>query len=704
MNERLIFFLIAFGVPIILISLSVTLYFNLFEEKTWQNYDCYVFSMFWPSTSCETKWDGNAECYKLINDQGINGHMIIHGLWPSYLSGEIPAPCNEANETDYFIPKFDDEPDFEKNLELNWPGLYSGNENMWTHEYNKHGYCYIKRNYLHVYDDYKIYFKKTVEIFDKYKNMMNDLYPNKNGVVEIKTEDFITKLKNSKLGLNPENYALICNKKTQLLSEIRIIFDLNFNLINKQKLTGNCGDSFRVNFTNNNKEDEEGDWNKYDMYVYALSYDGNICYTQGKKCELSFDTKYYRFSIHGLWPSYLDGKYTQDCNSGTPIKIQIDDPELKNNMTLAMYSLSNTNSYFWGHEYNKHGYCYIKRLALEDSRLDPIINYDIYFKKALDIFFLEKFNFSYIYANVFSAYKFPGFRKTNKTFVYSQLEKLYPSSSFILACRKPKNEDIYLLDDIRFTLNMNFELIDNKGQKDNCPEIFYMNVLSSQNYPNFQDDNIKENYEIYTLGLFFETGTCITEGYECYEAIESFPKNEWILHGLWPNFKSQKAVGYCNYNNDIVINNFNNKTLFDLMSKYWKGLFKSNSIFWRHEYNKHGYCYNYKNNIDLNNYEPFFELAINLYFKHNFSRLFFDMFNGDIKPGIYDMTEDRVKDQLEKNGISRDSVLIICTNKTNTEFYISELWIKFNLDFTSYNNASDTAYYQCPKEFKVQFL
>ena len=105
-----------------------------------------------------------------------------------------------------------------------------------------------------------------------------------------------------------------------------------------------------------------------------------------------------------------------------------------------------------------------------------------------------------------------------------------------------------------------------------------MNVLSSQNYPNFQDDNIKENYEIYTLGLFFETGTCITEGYECYEAIESFPKNEWILHGLWPNFKSQKEVGYCNYNNDIVINNFNNKTLFDLMSKYWKGLFKRTNI------------------------------------------------------------------------------------------------------------------------------
>jgi len=48
---------------------------------------------------------------------------------------------------------------------------------MWNHEYNKHGYCYIQRIGKNPKEDYKLYFNKTVEIFDSYKYLMEEILP-----------------------------------------------------------------------------------------------------------------------------------------------------------------------------------------------------------------------------------------------------------------------------------------------------------------------------------------------------------------------------------------------------------------------------------------------------------------------------------------------------------------------------------------------
>jgi len=66
-------------------------------------------------------------------------------LWPSLLSGEIPPSCNKGKN---ITPNFDDDNEFKNKLEIYWPGLYSNNTYLWTNEYNKHGFCYLKRNYL----------------------------------------------------------------------------------------------------------------------------------------------------------------------------------------------------------------------------------------------------------------------------------------------------------------------------------------------------------------------------------------------------------------------------------------------------------------------------------------------------------------------------------------------------------------------------
>ena len=76
-------------------------------------------------------------------------YFTLHGIWPSFLSGEIPESCNRGKD---IIPKFEDDNDneFKEKLEILWPGLYSNNTYLWTNEYNKHGYCYIKRNHYKV--------------------------------------------------------------------------------------------------------------------------------------------------------------------------------------------------------------------------------------------------------------------------------------------------------------------------------------------------------------------------------------------------------------------------------------------------------------------------------------------------------------------------------------------------------------------------
>jgi ribonuclease I len=89
-------------------------------------------------------------------------HLSIHGLWPGLSSGQMLEECNNGAQ----IEVVNDGSDTFKTLEKIWPSLSGSNEDFWTHEYNKHGYCYNKRFQFDV-ENYKIFFDKTVELYYK---------------------------------------------------------------------------------------------------------------------------------------------------------------------------------------------------------------------------------------------------------------------------------------------------------------------------------------------------------------------------------------------------------------------------------------------------------------------------------------------------------------------------------------------------------
>ena len=116
--------------------MKILFIFFIDEEKTpvHEKYYCYVFA--WANT-CIQK--GN-RCVNILKSKE-NNKFIIHGLWPSYKNGVLPQECN----IDIDIEIDDNNEYFIKNVRDFWYSLYTIDKSFWTHEYNTHGFCYIKR-------------------------------------------------------------------------------------------------------------------------------------------------------------------------------------------------------------------------------------------------------------------------------------------------------------------------------------------------------------------------------------------------------------------------------------------------------------------------------------------------------------------------------------------------------------------------------
>jgi hypothetical protein len=113
--------------------------------------------------------------------------------------------CNKNEEINI---TFDDE-EYTNKLTSYWPGLYSSEQIMWNHEYNKHGYCYIQRIGKNVETDYKIFFDLTLEIFNDYKYLMEEILPDTpKGLHNITKDKFKKFLSESSNKINPSTYSL----------------------------------------------------------------------------------------------------------------------------------------------------------------------------------------------------------------------------------------------------------------------------------------------------------------------------------------------------------------------------------------------------------------------------------------------------------------------------------------------------------------
>ena len=188
-------------------------------------------------------------------------------------------------------------------------------------------------------------------------------------------------------------------------------------------------------------------------------------------------------------------------------------------------------------------------------------------------------------------------------------------------------------------------------------------------------------------------------------------KNKFSLHGLWPNLRNGTIEqGFCNGPNDIEID-IKNETLLNFMNNFYVSGYHTNKYFWGHEYNKHGYCYNQRVNHDVKDYEFFFQKSKDMFVDNNFENLFIDFFAKEgIEIKAEDMAINRTKFEafFNEKGFSNDKYLIVCTNitddKNNTHPHISEMRIRYDLDFHLLKNETDVSEFDCPEIFYAQFF
>lgn len=693
MKSRIKFLIAIFGVALILISSVLVIYFKTKTEEVWEVYDTYVFSIFWPSTSCTTKYTDNYECFQRIKNLSIEKYFIVHGLWPSYLNGSIPDPCNK-DSSEQITPKFEGE--FLDKMEKNWPGLYSGNDNFWLHEYNKHGYCYIQRYYLNVKTEYKKYFEKVLTLFNNgFRNLMEDVLPDSLGVYNISTEKFRNYFYQSPMKLEPNKYALICDDVYNQLAEVRFAYDMNFNLIDVKKIANDsCKEYFVLNFTDTSKIPV---YKKYDFYVFSLLWHPTNCKLTDKNCYKIIKQKELNtFNIHGLWPSYTNGKIPQSCNLGMDIEIIDDGSELFNKLNQNWFSVRDgDNKYFWKIEYNKHGYCYVQKLGKE------LEDYNLYFEKVMNVY--NDNNVKDIFKDIYS-WIFPGIRKLNRTYLEPKLNEKFGENTYTLYCTKINNDNF--LAEFRLKFDLDFKITTKGESYNNCPEEFYAEFIEVEGEQK-QDYGIAENFNIYMYSILWHSTTCKKKGYQCYDNLAKVPKNIWGVHGLWPNYKNATLPDWCNGKNDIEIE-IKNQTLLKLMQTYWISGYHTNEYFWGHEFNKHGYCYNQRNKIDLNDYETYFQKALDIYFKYDFKDIFIKIYGDNIKPGDREIKRSDIENHFEKIGLDKYTYLLVCENISSASniniTYISEIRIRFNLDYTLYKNETDKSEFDCPETFMAEFL
>ena len=534
-------------------------------------------------------------------------------------------------------------------------------------------------------------------MFEKgYRDLMEQMLPDSKGVYNVSKEKFRNLLKNTNLNITDyKTYSLLCDNSTKQLKEIRFILDLNLERVALEKSQESCPDIFILNFTD---EEKIPVYDKYDFYVLSITYGPSACKVNGKKCyEILNSKKNNKFVLHGLWPSYKNGNIPQICNIDVDIPIKYDNgSEYFNNIKEYWYTLYTTDEIFWTHEYNNHGYCYIKRIN------ESVNDYKIYFNKALDIYqnnFLDLFD--YLYKDYS---EFPREFIMNKTYLLSKLDERYSINSYYLYCKKFENK--YYLDEIRFKLDMEFNFTSEGNFTDNCPQEFMVEIMERPREKYETNEEVWMTYDMYVFSMFFQTTTCRKKGFACYIAIENFPKKMWTIHGLWPNYKNGTISDWCNGDNDIDIK-IKNQSLYDYMKIYWPGLFRTNEGFWGHEYNRHGYCYNQRFNINVNNYEQFFLKGIEIYEKYDLGNIFINMYDKNLPKGDNKISRTKLEGYLKTKGIERDEYLLICENITinNKNYsYIYEMRIRFDLDFNLYKNETEKLKNECPEEFMAEFL
>ena len=206
-------------------------------------------------------------------------------------------------------------------------------------------------------------------------------------------------------------------------------------------------------------------WDSYDIYVLAVQWGSTLCLTKGQTCyEKLKQIPTHSMSIHGLWPSLSTGATLPDCNQGTEIEVIDNSSETFLKMRSYWPSLTGANNEFWDHEYNKHGYCYNLKYGIDEE------NYEFYFKKVLDIFFKLEINSLII--------DLAGDAEDGEYVLPDEFKELmdnkFGANTYSLRCTKYGG--YYYLQEIRFRLDLDFNLTTKGKSQTSCPNGQYIHV------------------------------------------------------------------------------------------------------------------------------------------------------------------------------------------------------------------------------------
>lgn len=185
---------------------------------------------------------------------------------------------------------------------------------------------------------------------------------------------------------------------------------------------------------------------------------------------------------------------------------------------------------------------------------------------------------------------------------------------------------------------------------------FTVNILSQHSYL---------DYDMYVFTIQWGATLC-EDNLECKSKLKKIPKNIFTLHGLWPTYSDGRKIDECN-KGDLIKVNITEDYLRKEMLTYWISYTSDNQHFWNHEYNKHGYCFSEKYNIDKP--DKFFNTSINLYKNHSFDKLMHKVLDSDLT-------------------VSDDKELNFSYNELVGLFQKVLLDLKFDLNCTKYNGGT----------------
>ena len=228
--------------------------------------------------------------------------------------------------------------------------------------------------------------------------------------------------------------------------------------------------------------------------------------------------------------------------------------------------------------------------------------------------------------------------------------------------------------------------------------LFTINYMNLNNSPKekkskkkLQIINSDPAYKIYDYYLFsvqWGSSMCLNYGSGCEEALKKIPKHHISIHGLWPSLLSGKRIPVCNTGAEIDIIE-DDTEIFSKMNKFWVSLSgKGNKVFWDHEYNKHGYCYNQRLDIDVNDYKKYFEKTMEIFEDYNLGNLIInalkidDSFIGE-KSYSYKDLYNKIKDILGIDNFAFSCIKVKRNSNTKKQ-YLSEIRIPIGLDFKLY--------------------